>query len=290
MSSCQTTLTAATAHCWILKDEGAPNQNSGWINSYGHIAALYQDELYEILTSKAGNGRLQQFGVLHGMRRIVIYVEPDGKVLTSNTSRTHLLINREPLPWADWAQEFRTNMPGEIEEFMRTFTEGPAETDRSKSIAQRLERIRNLFEITRYRPYAQGKLQLSSNHSTFGGIPNHDSETRNPFRATNPRRLNGAGLSGGDVYDLFSSGKTTPGQEESPDPFRFPKVHWISVYDDTRDKEDLADRAARYIREQNVLLINADFRVFTDMEKSWVKKTRWRRSAQSGSTRQRDCA
>jgi hypothetical protein len=39
-----------------------------------------------------------------------------------------------------------------------------------------------------------------------------------------------------------------------------------------REIDDLADRAARFHRDQNMLLINGDFRVFVDMESSWVEK------------------
>ena len=39
-----------------------------------------------------------------------------------------------------------------------------------------------------------------------------------------------------------------------------------------REIDDLADRAARFHRDQNMLLINGDFRVFVDMESSRVEK------------------
>src|SRR5438094_5921062 len=35
----------AVAHWWILKDEPALSNNSGFIESSGHMAALYQNEL-----------------------------------------------------------------------------------------------------------------------------------------------------------------------------------------------------------------------------------------------------
>ena len=48
----------------------------GHIASNGHMAALYQDELYEMVTARGGVARLQQFGVVFGYMRVVIYVEP----------------------------------------------------------------------------------------------------------------------------------------------------------------------------------------------------------------------
>lgn len=52
----------------------------------------------------------------------------------------------------------------------------------------------------------------------------------------------------------------------------FPHVRWVSIGDGTREPGDIEDRAARYLIDQNVLLINADFRVFTDMIDHWARK------------------
>ena len=49
----QVELADATAHWWILKDEPAISNNSGFIESAGHVAALYQSELYELATARA---------------------------------------------------------------------------------------------------------------------------------------------------------------------------------------------------------------------------------------------
>ena len=43
----------------------------------------------------------------------------------------------------------------------------------------------------------------------------------------------------------------------------------MTVKDGTRISPDLDDRAAKYILQQNLLMINADFRVFTDMVDRW---------------------
>jgi hypothetical protein len=96
-SSGSVPLTGATARWWILKDESALTQNSGFIASSGHIAALYKDELYEMMSARAGTARLQLFGVIFGYNRVVIYVEPDADPrMTPTTSRTALLLDNEP--------------------------------------------------------------------------------------------------------------------------------------------------------------------------------------------------
>jgi hypothetical protein len=122
VSSGKVTLTDAVAHRWILKDEPAVTNNSGFSESAGHVAALYQSELYELMTARAGMSRLQQFGITFGYRWVVIYIEPisaEGRVITTNTALTMLLVNNEQLPWADLAAEFRENLPTEIDAFVQ---------------------------------------------------------------------------------------------------------------------------------------------------------------------------
>ena len=46
-------------------------------------------------------------------------------------------------------------------------------------------------------------------------------------------------------------------------------MKWITSQDGTRAEGNLEDRAARYLADQNLLLINADFRAFTDMVDRW---------------------
>ena len=46
--------------------------------------------------------RLQQFGIIFGHKQVVLYVEPDVEQcagLKTNTARTTLVIDGEPLPW-----------------------------------------------------------------------------------------------------------------------------------------------------------------------------------------------
>ncbi|MBI4586110.1 MAG: hypothetical protein HY717_19035, partial [Planctomycetes bacterium] len=46
----------------------------------------------------------------------------------------------------------------------------------------------------------------------------------------------------------------------------------IQVSDGTRTPPDLEDRAAKYLPDQNLLMINGDFRVFTDMVERWEQR------------------
>ena len=115
-------LSEANAYWWILKEEPAIGNNSGFIESAGHVAALYQNELYEMASARAGMSKLQQFGITFGYKWVVIYIEPisdHDREITTNTSRTSLLINNNAIPWTEWAEEFRENMPSELEDFIK---------------------------------------------------------------------------------------------------------------------------------------------------------------------------
>lgn len=262
-------LTGAQAHWWILRDEEALGQNSGWIESTGHIAALHKDELYELTASRAGMAKLQQFGVLLGHRRVVIYVEPfpsDGRALVTNTARTQLQINNEPLPWADWATEFRERMPVEIQNLIAEYAAGSSSSDHSKSIRERLKQILDLYKVSRYRPTPDGTLGVDPEALGRGGKAKQR-DTTNQGSTGRPGTKGGAA---GGLYSVFLKKDGTPGEEVKPE--IFPEVRWISVRDKTREPGDLEDRAARFLSDQNVLLINADFRVFEDMIRIWRKE------------------
>ncbi len=261
-------LSSANAYWWVLKNENALGQNSGFVASSGHMAALYQNELYELATARTGTARLQLFGVIFGYNRVVIYVEPrNGQEheLVSNTARTHLLMDGEPLPWADWAAEFRDRMPEAIKDLMEEVTAGSTSGNHKQSIKDRLKQIRDLFRISRYRRTRVGALSVAE--STVGGDPDEKD-------ATGPRkgsgRNGGRGGRAGDIYALFAVDEGDPGEEIFPEVD--PDVKWVTVEDGTRVPPLLDDRAAKYLAEQNEILINGDFRVFTDMIDRWHER------------------
>lgn len=263
-------LNGARAHWWILKDEPALGSNSGFIESAGHIAALYRNELYELAGGRAGQARLQQFGVIFGYRQVVIYIEPippEGTRLTTNTARTELLLNRLRLPWADWAAEFREELPEEIAVHMEEIASRASETDHSKSIRERLKAMLDLFKISRYRPTQHGPLQIAEPIPNAGGrLPRSDAGSGKGGSGTS--KASGGGAVGG-IYSTFLKAEGQPGSEARPD--LFPKVLWVSVKDGTREQGEIEDKAAWYLEEQHLLKINADFRVFTDMIDHWVE-------------------
>ena len=264
-------LSGAKVHWWILKDEAAISNNSGFVESAGHVAALYQNELYDRATARAGTAILQRFGILFGYRYVVLYVEPlsaSGESLTTNTARTTLLLNGDPLPWEDWAYEFREKMPKQVAEFVRDKAAAVTEKDHISSIKDRLKNVMDLYKVSRYRPAPAGVYLSDESSATRVG--------RSPFSGAKSEGNSGTGNDVGaatkgdrdgeigNIYHLFEKKGGTPSQKSSVDPF--PIVQWVSIKNGGRNEDDgMEDKAAKFIQNQNTLLVNADFRVFTDM-------------------------
>lgn len=265
LSSGSIDITNARAFWWILRDEGALSQNSGYIASSGHTAALWKDELYEMTTGRANTAMLQNFGIIFGYNQVVIYVEPQeapGVEIYTNTARTNLILNGNPLPWADWQDDFRKAMPKEISVHMESVASASQASDHKDSIKDRLKQIEELFKLSRYRPIKGGSLLVGGETQASGGGGRNSTG-----------KAKGVGAAGAQpgkspsVYSLFLSEDGVPGGEAKPD--LFPSVVWVTAEDGSRQIGDMEDRAAKYLEKDNMLQINADFRIFTDMVKRW---------------------
>ncbi|HEX8706811.1 MAG TPA: ATP-binding protein [Pyrinomonadaceae bacterium] len=256
-------LSGAVAHWWILKDDKSIGQLSGSFESAGHTAALYRDELYELQTGRSGTARLQNFGVILGHRRVVIYVEPlaDESIrITTNTARTHLMVNNEFLPWAEWAAEFREKMPKEISELVKESAAGSSAEDHAKSIRERLQQIIDLYKLSRYRPSPNGSLMIDMDALARGGrLGSSDDYAPRTGGGTSGTK----GGAAGGAYSAYLKKDGVRGEEVKNN--IWPQVFWVSVKDGTREPPTLDDRAAQFLLNQNTLIINGDFRVFTDM-------------------------
>lgn len=266
-------LEGANAYWWILKDEKALGQNSGWIESSGHVGALYQDELYELASSRSGRAILQSFGILLGQNRVVIYVKPDigsENNITTDTARTQLLLNGQKFPWENFATEFGSKMPKEIIDLMEEVASGSEANDHSQSIRDRLKAIMEMYRVSRYRPNPTGTMETDLGRPVTGGVPREQGQSNTGDSLSKGGSSGGSGGTVGGIYSAFLKNGGEKADRVEPD--IFPIVRWVSVNDKTRQPGDIEDRAARYVPEQNALLINADFRVFTDMVSFWWKR------------------
>jgi hypothetical protein len=150
---------------------------------------------------------------------------------------------------------------------MEEVTAGASPSDHKQAIRERLKQIRELLWTSRYRPMRSGDVNLAPVRS--GGTP-REGEAKE--RASSDGTSGTRGGRAGGIYALFLEEDGDPGREVAVDPD--PDVVWISAVDPklpTRTPELLEDRAAKYLPEQNVLQINADFRVFNDMIDRWCR-------------------
>lgn len=259
--------TKATVHWWIIK--ATADTNSGHYTPGGHVAALFQQELYELVFGPAGYARLQSFGIVFGGERVVLYVEPDDtsyELLTANTARTQLLIDNESLDWPRYATEFRALMPQELRDYQDEIGSASNQTDHKKAIRERLKTIRDLFHFGRYRPRPGGVYKATAGENAGGQASENEEKAKKEATSPSGPRTG----SRGDIYALFAeeSGAEADLVGSTTDP----EARWITTTDSSRSAGDLEDRAARYLPDQNLLLINGDFRAFTDMIDRWVDR------------------
>ncbi len=270
-------LKAATAHWWVLDDgrdrqgnihDSPINQNSNFIESAGHLGAIFEGEVYDSFTARAAFGPLQDFGIIFGARRVVIYVEPDRDLaITPNTARSQLLSNGEELPWEEWAADFRENLPAEIKAMMDELLSRDSDGDHRENIRQRLKKIEDLMRFTRYRRSSTGSVNASGDAA--GGSAG-EGDADGSTKAGKP------GSRGGTAADLYGA-YVDEDDGEPADPLKpqssLPEIQWVSIAKGTRTPDDiLEDRAASYANStQNVLLINEDFRVYSDLVKHFVR-------------------
>jgi hypothetical protein len=257
----------ATAYWWLLKEDKI-GDSSYWLSS-GHIAALFHDELYELRDGNAGTRQLMHFGVLFGSRRVVIYVQPDeSQGMTPNTARSQLLAGGEPLPWEEWAAEFRAKLPEPIEKMMNDLLSQDSDGNHEESIRERLKRIDELMRHTKYRRTSNGSVNVDGN-ATGGSAGEGDTD-----QASGSSKSGTKGGTAADFYGSFVDEEDGDPAEPVTPQDAFPEIKWVSIAKGTRAVDDtLEDRAASYVNStQNTLLINEDFRVYTDLVKHFVRR------------------
>jgi len=262
-------LSEARIHWWILNESDARAKASEMIN-VGHFATLFQDELYEMRTSRAGVMRLHQFGVIFGYDRVVLYTEPfngERGNLTANTARTQLLRDGQPLPYADWAAEFREAMPQEITDHMDAVIAGTQTASHREAIEERLRTYNKLFRLSRYRHRPGGPLSVGDPNLRRRRPPSLTAEAREEAKSDGQRKPKKD--QAGRLLAAMLAEEGEPGEQQRDRKQELPRVTWISEAEGTRAPGFLEDRAAKYIREDNLIQANADFRVFTDMVDYW---------------------
>ena len=273
-------LSDAIAHWWVLHDDHRVRrrESSLW-SSTGHAAAVYGEELYDILPqTQGGYGRLQDFGVRFGYERVVLHLEPHVQAgrLECNTARTLLLLDHEALPWARWGEEFAAAMPTEILRLQERAA-GADAVPRQDAIRQRVTAILPLYRLSRYRPIARPR---EAPMLPATGERNQPPDTSIIAPAALRRGTvadAAAAPAPGERAHQPSADPTAEDQRDERQPHAtvsLPDVAWISARDGSRVIGDLEDQAARYHLDRHELTINADFRAITDLISHWQDRYR----------------
>lgn len=249
-SSGMVQLTDAEAYWWVLNEKN--DTEGGTFLAGGHAGAIYQRELYEVVT---GPARLQQFGAVFGHKRVVIYVRPiaaQDREVTTNLVRTQLLMNDEALPWQRWTSEFRAKLPEEIRTLEAATMAQSDDSQNKDNYLKRIKAIREFYTYDTFRLNPSGAHTASpgAGNKTVGGATNGTGKGVRSNKSNNPYENHCEGDT--DRVDRINSA--------SP-----PVVHWVSSKTKTRDPADMENSAAKYLDDQNHLLINADFPVFEYM-------------------------
>lgn len=250
-------LSGASAHWWVLRVVGDNPQ----IPHKGHVAALYGNELYEM--TKAGKPSitsLQHFGVYYGASRVTIYIEPDVEktTVTTDTARTKLFVNGDPLPWTDWADEFSAKMPADLRRFIES--QSSLGQENQQSLEERLKMVADLLKIKRYRPDEDGHHEVQSFIGGASSTSHSDSDSDEKKKKKKVKAEEEKKKTNDGNRDFYAANKKLHGDRTDTTDLPVPTVLWQS-----EQECQLLDRAARYIANKNTLIVNRDFRVIKDM-------------------------
>lgn len=292
-----------TIRWWILPKDGSDSRSH---QDRGHVAAIYQDELYDIKAGRSAHSALAWFGIAFGAHRVVIYAEPKG-VVTANTSRSNLILDYdpmlgeegkgEPLPWEDWGKRFYQNMPQELQDLQAE--ERGESGDNSANIRDLLSKVKEFFDIPRkaFRPGAgtvKGRLspgETAGDDPLANGVGEPGGGTGLGEEGDGAGFGEGAGAGfegggGGSVPDRPGRRRTKKTSEDNPyckfenddsgEPHveedvdgPFPQYQWI----DDPENHDLEKFAAVYNQVANLILINRKFGGFVDLREKLLSKS-----------------
>lgn len=238
---------------WLLSKEITAGGKT-W-NNRGHVAAIYQSELYE---TRAGGSALKDFGVYAGFGRIVIYVEPTN-VLGANTSRSAVILSGgSPINYAEIGSAFADQMPDELAAFMAGQVSAE-HGDHRKSILRNIKEVEQALDQARHRQSGKGRLESvlpeSGGRETVGDL---DRDRRSSSSLSRPQ----------DATDRIGSEYLRKAREELERKLRVKKSERDSLPRIVWDNDGNAvqsGRAATYTRASNVVTANARFDFYLDL-------------------------
>jgi hypothetical protein len=243
---------------WILdKAKVEKKRNSLALNS-GHIATLYQGELYGLLRGPAGKSMLQQFGVTVGTNRVVIYVEPNDPGMVADIARSELKKDGDRFPWEIYAEQFSNKRPKEIvaliEEELSKLEVGHT------NIMKMWQKMKDWFDFPSYRKVSSGSVNIQPGGNSIGADGEADTGSAEPEEGTESKTRKATRSASKSRVDSFLRGRVDSSEVGEPtSQVCFPKVSWT----DTPEEHQIEDRAASYIQPSHLIIANSKFRGFT---------------------------
>jgi hypothetical protein len=247
---------SASVWWWVLS-EAITSGGKTW-NNRGHVAALYQNELYEIRSGHSRMSALKDFGIYAGHNRIVIYVEPTN-VLGANTSRTALILNGgTSFDYAYVGAAFADRMPDELAAYMAGQVSSE-QGDHRKSILKNLKEVEDALDQARFRRSSKGSLEHVRPES--GGRPAFNDDAREGRMNTGTSRPQDAtGRVGSEYLRRAREELERRLQVKKIDTDPLPKIVW-----DEDGRTVQAGRAATYTHTSHVVTANATFDFYLDL-------------------------
>jgi hypothetical protein len=247
----------ATVWWWLLNEEITKGGKT-W-NNRGHVAALYQDELYEVRGGQSRWSALKDFGIYAGFGRIVIYVEPHN-VLKANTPRTALILKgNQPIDYAEIGAAFVEKMPDELAGFMAGQVSAER-GDHRKAIKKSLKEIAEALQQARYRRSRRGKpdhFDIEEGR-ILASTGEPEPAGRNQDRA--PRPQDAADRIGGEYLRRAREERERRMRGEKVESDPSPKIVW-----DEEGTTVPTGRAATYNPRVHVVTANSKYEGYLDM-------------------------
>lgn len=253
VSSGQVTLSDATLYWHILEDK---RQGHGREYVKGHIACLNQNEIIDVQDGRSS--RASDFGIFIGKDDIVLFLEPNNKYI-QNTARTKMVgSDGSPLPWNDWADDFRAQMPDEIKQYMKKRIDKETEKTDQKRLRDKLKEVEKLLKVSKYRLSEQGDVKVNPEQKQQGKT-NHIQDKKNPTVVpSHPRPCPEEGrVKEWLNNEVMQNGKL--GERIAAD--SWPEINWTTP----AQFEELEDKMAMYEKHQNIVFVNKEFQGYLDV-------------------------
>jgi Histidine kinase-, DNA gyrase B-, and HSP90-like ATPase len=252
---------------WLLNSE-IQDGGKTWDNR-GHVAAVYQNELYEPRRGNARFSALKDFGIYAGHARIVVYVESED-VLGANASRSSLILEGgRALDYSALGAAFASRMPDELALFMAGQVTAE-ESDHRKAILKNLKEVDQALALSRLCRSPSGGHDVPV-EAEAGGRAAFGDVVRGPNRSSRKDQSAGGRLGEGYFRRARAEAEVLRVREVEDDPL--PKIVW-----DPTGEAVPEGRAATYTPARHVVTVNGRFWFYEDLKACCVRESATRRA------------